>query len=136
MPATIMPISLLECDYRLSALTPRNLMKHASHFQVMHDLLPHLLPMEQSVSTASCPNLSALAIKAASSDCRILPIMLEIVADSTELRTFCTHFIVRSKMALSTLDSSRNHAFVRKALDLIFTRSCLVVNATAFPSSH
>lgn len=92
--------------------------------------------MAQSLSASSCAILSALVIKRSSKDCEILPIIVEIVLARILLRTFSTHFIVKSMMALSTLDRTLNQTLVLNALDLIFPRSCLVIKLATFPSSH
>ena len=120
----------------LSALTPRNLTKDLSYFQVEHALFPHLSRMVQSFSAILHPILSALVIKSSSKNSSNLLTMVEIVLARTLLRTFSTHFIVKSTMARSTLDKLLNQTLVLRALDLIFIRSCFVVKATTLPSSH
>jgi len=108
-------------------LTPRNLIRHLSHFQVEHALFPHLSPMAHNLSTISCPTFSAFVMKSSSKYCKILSTIAPIVLARTLLRMCSTHLIVRSTIALSTLDSALNHTLVLKALDLILARSCLVV---------
>jgi len=111
-------------------------MKHLSHFKAKHVSFPHLSPIAQSLSANFRPTLSALVMKRSSKDCKILPIIVEIVLARMLLRTSSTHFIVKSMMDLSTLDRALNQTLVLIALDLIFTRSCLVVKAITLPSSH
>lgn len=111
-------------------------MKRISHFQVEDALFPHLSPMGQSPSAISFPTLSALIIKSSCKHRKTLSTIVAMVPASTVLRTFSTHFIVRSIIALSTLDRALNQTLVLKALDLIFKRSCLVINSIDLPSSH
>ena len=120
----------------LSALTPRNLTKHLSHFQLENALFPHLSPRVQSFSAMLHPILSALFIKSSSKDPNNLLTIVEIVLARTVLRIFSTHFIDRSIMARSILERALNQILVLRDLDLIFTRSCFVVKPTISPFSH
>lgn len=109
-------------------------MKPKSYLQPEQVLFPHLSPIMQSFLAMLDPILSVLVIKPSFRDLTIFSIISERVLARMVLRTFSTHLIVRSTMALSTLDKALNHTLVLKALDLNFTRSCLVVKATTHPS--
>lgn len=115
-----------------SLFTPRNLVKQISRFQVEQVLFSHFSPRLHRLSAISCPTLSALLMNPFSTNCKILWIIVEIVLAKIMLLTVSTHFIVRSKIALSTLDKAPNQSFALKAFTLIFTRSCLVVKVISF----